>query len=295
MTDAPLTYSVVTPVKNEQENLPRLADSICGQVIRPVEWVIVDTGSTDGTLKLADGIAERLPFVRILSVEGPDAPTRGGPIVRAFVAGIDALQTAPDVLVKIDADVSVEPDYFERLLNVFALDPRRGLASGLQLEPQAGSWRAVFGTRSYVAGPARAYRWACLQEVMPLEERRGWDEIDAIKAQMGGWRVGTVTDIPFRHHRPEGQRDAAASRRGRWSRQGGEAHYMGYRFSYLAARALWRTRQDPLALAMLAGFVRAVLKRQPQCPDPAVRAHMRREQSLRRLPLRLRESLGRAA
>jgi poly-beta-1,6-N-acetyl-D-glucosamine synthase len=295
MTDSPLSYSVVTPVKNELGNLPRLVESISGQLIRPLEWLIVDTGSGDGTLELAHEIADRLPFVRVLSVEGPDFPTRGGPIVRAFVAGIDALETVPDVLVKLDADVSFDPDYFERLLRVFELDPRRGLASGLQLEPHDGNWRAVFGTRSYVAGPARAYRWDCLRDVLPLEERRGWDEIDAIKAQMRDWRVGTIVEIPFRHHRPEGQRDAAVSRRGRWSREGGEAHYMGYRFSYLAARALWRSRQDPVALVMISGYLRATLLRQPQCPDVAVRAHMRREQRVRRLPLRLRESLGRAA
>src|SRR5690242_11203636 len=105
MTDAPLSYSVVTPVKNEVHNLPRLLDSITGQNVGPLEWIIVDSGSSDGTLELAHEIAERLPFVRVLSVDGPAAPTRGGPIVRAFVAGIDALQAAPDVLVKLDADV----------------------------------------------------------------------------------------------------------------------------------------------------------------------------------------------
>ena len=31
------------------------------------------------------------------------------------MAGIDALKTVPDVVVKLDGDVSFDPDYFERL------------------------------------------------------------------------------------------------------------------------------------------------------------------------------------
>jgi glycosyltransferase involved in cell wall biosynthesis len=289
MIRLPLTYALVTPVKDEEVNLARLAEAIERQTVTPSAWVIVDTGSTDGTSALVEELTRRLPFVRSLSVEGPAVATRGGPIVRAFVAGIESLETAPDVLIKQDADTSFDRDYFERVLAEFAADPRLGLASGLGLEPRDGEWRAVYGTRAFVWGPSRAYRWECLQQVLPLEERRGWDEIDSIKAQIRGWRVGTLAEIPFRHHRPEGTRDGSR----RWARMGGEAHYMGYRFSYLVVRAAWRARRDPFALAMPAGYVRAVIRREPRCPDAAVRAHLSKEQSVWRLPLRLRESLGR--
>jgi biofilm PGA synthesis N-glycosyltransferase PgaC len=291
LTPSALTYALVTPVKDEEVNLARLAGSVERQTVMPCAWVIVDTGSTDGTLALIDELARRLPFVRSLSVAGPAVPTRGGPIVRAFVAGIDALEVTPDVLIKQDADTSFEPDYFERVLGAFGAEPRLGLASGLGFEPFDGDWRPVYGTRAHVWGPSRAYRWACLQDVLPLEERRGWDEIDRIKAVIRGWRAGTLVDIPFRHHRLDGTRDG--SRRKRWTRMGGEAHYMGYRFSYLVVRSLWRARQDPLALAMIAGYIRAAVRREARCPDAAVRGHLRREQGVRRLPLRLRESLGR--
>ena len=135
------------------------------------EWVIVDTGSTDGTLELAHETADRLPYVRVLSVDGPDAPTRGGPIVRAFVAGIDALKSSPDVVVKLDGDVSLTPTTSSAAEDVRARSPP-GHCQRPALEPNDGGWRAAFGTRSYVAGPARAYRWGCLQDVLPLEERR---------------------------------------------------------------------------------------------------------------------------
>jgi poly-beta-1,6-N-acetyl-D-glucosamine synthase len=291
MTPTSLTYALVTPVRDERGNLSRLAASIEAQTVQPCAWIIVDTGSDDGTLEFAGLLARRQPFVRTLSEQGPMAPSRGGPIVRAFVAGIAALGVVPDVVVKLDADLSFDPDYFERLLDAFAADPRLGLASGICTELRDGDWQPLFGTRSHVWGAARAYRWSCLQEVMPLEEREGWDEIDAIKAQIRGWHVGTLADVPFRHHRPEGVRDGSSQRR--WEGQGNTAHYMGYRFSYLLARGVWRARHEPAALAMILAYVKATVRREPRCPDVAVREHLRREQSVRRLPLRLRESLGR--
>ena len=85
----------------------------------------------------------------------------------------------------------------------------------------------------------------------------GWDEIDSIKAQIRGWSARTIPDTSFRHHRVEGIRDG--SQRKRWHEEGKTAHYMGYRFSYLVARALWRARRQPVALALISGYVTAAL------------------------------------
>ena len=43
---------------------------------------------------------------------------------------------------------------------------------------------------------------------------------------------------------------------------------------------------------MIAGYASAALRRAPRCPDPAVRAHVRRQQRLGTLPERVREALG---
>ena len=188
MSAAGLTYALVTPVQDEEANLGLVGYVIERQTLKPEVWVIVDTGSTDGTVALASQLAERMPFIRLIAIDGPDRPTRGAPIVRAFTAGVRALETSPDVVVKLDADLSFDPDYFERLIGAFADDARLGMTGGVCTELRNGEWRPLYGTRSHIWGASRAYRWRCLQEVLPLEERRGWDEIDAIKAQIRGWR-----------------------------------------------------------------------------------------------------------
>jgi len=286
-----LSYAVITPARNEACNLPFLAGCLAAQTVRPAVWVIAESASTDGTRELAAELAGRNDWVRSLTVDVREAQARGGPVVRAFMRALDVLPEVPDVVVKLDADLTVEPDYFARLLAAFADDPRLGIGRGVCVELQQGEWRPSFGTRSHVWGAARAYRRECLRDVLPLEERQGWDEIDALKARLNGWKTRTLLDLPFRHHRALGERDG---KRRRWLDQGETAHYMAYRFSYLLARTGYRALREPQAAMMLWGYARSALGRQPRLEDAAARNYLREQQRLRALPLRMREALGRS-
>jgi poly-beta-1,6-N-acetyl-D-glucosamine synthase len=284
------SYALVTPARNEAENLARVAGCLATQTRLPVAWAIVDDGSTDDTATIARELASRLPWITVVEHRPTGAVERGGPVVRAFEAGRTALDSDASVVVKLDADLTFEPDYFERLVAAFDADAALGIASGVCHELRDGDWRPLHGTRAHVWGAARAYRRECLAAVRPLVERQGWDEIDALRAQVRGWRVGTIPDLAFRHHRPEGARDGG---RRRWADQGDTAHFMGYRFSYLLLRTLFNLRDDRAAVAMPLGFARAVLQRRPTLEDDEVRAFLRREQRVRALPVRAREALGR--
>jgi glycosyltransferase involved in cell wall biosynthesis len=288
-----LTYALVTPARDEADNLGRLAGCLVAQTTPPSEWLIVENGSTDETLAIAQKLAQEHAWIRVITISESAARVRGGAIVRALVAGIEALESQPDLLVNLDADVSVEPDYFERLVSAFAADPKLGIASGSGFELEAGSWRQLFATRGTVWGATRAYRWNCLQDVWPLEERLGWDGLDELQATVRGWKTTTLLDLPFRHHRPVGQRDG--QRRIFWDAEGRLAHYMGYRIGYLIARVAYRAvrERDPAALGMLWGYTSAAIRREPRWSDEVARAHLRNLQRLRNLPARRREALGR--
>ena len=285
------SYAVITPARDEAENLPRLASCLAAQTVRPEAWHIVDNGSSDATLEIAREIAFRHDWVRVLSTPGPSSADRGAPIVRALAAGIAALPTPPEILVNVDADISVEPDYFEELLARFAVDPTLGIASGSAFEFENAGWRQRHVTGTTVWGASRAYRWECLQELLPLEERVAWDGLDEFKANAHGWRTEAFEDLPFRHHRREGERDGSAWRAR--LNQGLAAHYLGYRFWYLVLRALWQARREVSALAMVLGYTAATLKRSPRSANDDARAYLRRQQSLRNLRRRALEVSGR--
>jgi biofilm PGA synthesis N-glycosyltransferase PgaC len=284
----PLSYAIVTPVRDEASNLERLAPCLAGQTRIPAAWIVVDDGSTDGTIVLVETFAREHAWTRLLTATG-ERTERGGPIVRSFTAGTRALDPMPDVVVKLDADISMDPEHFERLLAEFERDPRLGIAGGIGYERQPDdAWRQRHGTGTQIWGACRAYRRECLADVLPLEEQMGWDTLDLVKARVHGWKTEIFYELGFKHHRVEGERDG---RRLRTTLiQGEAAHFMGYRFSYLAVRTAYRSVRDPAAVGLLLGYLRARATNRPRCSDAGVRAHVRREQRLRNLPLRVREA-----
>jgi glycosyltransferase involved in cell wall biosynthesis len=56
-----MKISVIVTVKNEDESIHRLLDSLAAQTRAPDEVVICDGGSTDGTLKVLSA-EQRLPL-----------------------------------------------------------------------------------------------------------------------------------------------------------------------------------------------------------------------------------------
>ena len=237
------------------------------------------------------GVETDPSWTSVVSIPGEVNATRGGPIAEAFAEGVAHVRGA-DVVVKLDADVSFEPDYFERLLRRFQEDPLLGLASGTCYEFNGSEWRPTYTTRDHVRGAVRAYRRGCLEEVSPLEYRMGWDTIDELKARIGGWKTRSFGDLPFFHHRAVGARDGS---RKAWVAQGELAYYLAYRPSYLLGRVLFRLKREPAAVAMLWGYAAAAIRRNPRSPDTTVRKLLRQEQRLRNFRARSFEALGKTS
>jgi glycosyltransferase involved in cell wall biosynthesis len=285
-----LNYAIITPARDEAETLPRLADALERQTIRPTRWIIVEGGSSDSTVAVATAITARADWARLLVLPAATTRERGAPIVRGLHAGIASLDVECDLLVNVDADVTMEPDYFERLLDAFRMDPALGIASGSAWEMFEGVWRQRFVTGGTVWGATRAYRWTCLQDVLPLEARHGWDGVDQLKARARGWRTRTLTDLPFRHHRPEGYHDTSTW--AHWLANGDTAYFMGYRFWYLVARTLHQMRRDPAAFGLVYGYLLAAARRSRRLDDAGARAVLRADQSFHQFFSRRREALG---
>jgi len=284
-----LSYGIITPARNEAENLPRLADAVLAQTQRPVFWTIVDNGSDDATVELARSLARAHDWIQVMQI--PKLPSgRGAPIVRSFHAGLATRPRDVDVIVGVDADVDFPADYLELLVAEFAADRKLGIASGSGWEEIRGEWRQRHLTGSTVWGATRAYRRRCLEQLLPLEERLGWDGIDEFKANALGWQTRIVPGLGFRHYRPEGSRDGGWQAR---VAQGDFCWYVGYRPSYVLLRAAFNALRHPSACGLLWGYARGALTRAPRLGDERAVAYVRSSQRLRHLVPRVRQALGR--
>jgi biofilm PGA synthesis N-glycosyltransferase PgaC len=277
-----MRYAIVSPARNERDNLERVAESVLTQTLRPAWWIIVDDGSDDGTAELADRLAADHDWIVAVGT-GKDASRieegrREGRDLLAFRRGLTTLPEPVDVFVKVDADTSFDPGYFRELLDRFEAQPDLGIAGGSCYELQDGVWTRIKVAGTHPRGASRAYRWACLEDVMALEPTMGWDGVDEVMAELRGLRTQGFTDLGFRHHRPVGAREGRL-RAG--SALGRQAWYMGYRPSYVFLRAVYRGRHNLASLAMVWGYLAAALGGDPRCPNVHVLSRVREQQRLR--------------
>jgi glycosyltransferase involved in cell wall biosynthesis len=279
-----LRYAVVTPARNEEQNLRRLGAALAAQSLQPTEWVVVDDGSTDATPRVLDELAAEHGWVSPLARPEADRGDRladGRRKARdldGFLYGARSLSEPAHVVVKVDADVDFDDDFFEQLIGRFAADVTLGIASGTCYEQENGEWVRRTKSEGSVWGATRAYREACLEDAMAMEPCMGWDGLDEIRAHLRGMRTQTFVDLGFRHHRPEGGRELSSLHQG--EALGRASWYMGYRPSYLALRTLYRARREPAALAMLWGYAAAAARRAPRCPDERLVRELRERQRL---------------
>ena len=183
---------------------------------------------------------------------------------------------------KLDGDVLLPPDYFERLLEHFHEDPGLGVAGGALTEQLAGKWVTVATPPHQATGLARVYSRACLEAIGGVPERMGADTIADTYARMSGFSSRTFTDLPVRHLRQMGSAQGAL--RGR-ARHGATQYVVHYTLPWAVLRAgklALRAGPRPLSgPAFLFGYLRAAADGTRRVEDPAFRAFMRADQRRR--------------
>lgn len=279
---------IVSPVRNEAEHVEAVVASVQRQARRPDLWLIVDDNSTDGTAKLLRHLASQIRWLRVASMPASDTVDRGdrlalGRVARVYNRGLDLAGWHEFTHIgKLDGDVLLPPDYFERLLERFHQDPGLGVAGGALTERLAGKWVTVVTPPHQATGQARVYSRTCLQAVGGVPERMGADTIADTYARMSGFSSRTFTDVPFRHLRPMGSAQGAL--RGR-ARHGATQYAVHYTLAWAVLRAgklALRAGPRPLSgPAFLFGYLRAAAGGTRRVEDPAFRAFMRADQRRR--------------
>lgn len=275
---------LVSPVLNEASHIERVVAAMARQSRPPDLWVVVDDGSTDGTLDLVTALAADVPFMRVLCAPRRGQSDVGDRLERAFEAQafnwalrhVD-LGTFTHVG-KLDGDIELPPRYLQLVLAAFAERERLGLAGGTIEEPigPAGAWVPVRVPAYHVHGALKLYSRACFEAIGGIVERLGWDTIDETRARMLGYETSSLS-VRVRHHRPAGS--AQGVLRGR-ARAGHCAYIVRYQPWWVALRSLEVARRRPIgvsALAFIYGYVRAAATRAWRVDDPAFKRFARAE------------------
>jgi len=105
----PILLSIIVPVYNIMDYLPRCVDSIRRQTYRNLEIILVDDGSTDNSGALAEKMALEDRRIKVLHKENGGSSS-------ARNLGISVAKG--DYIGFVDSDDYIEPEMYERLLAV---------------------------------------------------------------------------------------------------------------------------------------------------------------------------------
>lgn len=127
---------------NEADHVSHVIESVTKQSLRPLVWLIADDGSTDDTFSILQGEARKhfwIHIVRLPIKEKKDILTAGRGW-RAAIRSILATGEVYDYFGKMDGDIVLPPNYFERLTLFMSKHPKVMVSSGCVLVRQAGRW-----------------------------------------------------------------------------------------------------------------------------------------------------------
>jgi poly-beta-1,6-N-acetyl-D-glucosamine synthase len=285
---------LISPVRNEAAHIERVARSVAEQGRPPSLWIVGNDGSTDETLPLLRSLESELAFLRVVDLrqERLDAADRLALALEA--KAFNRLLELADWrrfshIGKLDGDIELPSDYFERILASFEQRPNLGIAGGSIVEAtgRGGRWVPVTAPESHVHGAMKLYSRRCFAEIGGIRNQLGWDSIDEIYARMHGYETRRDLTLVARHHRPSGSADGALRGRARH----GECAYIAWQgplwASLRGAKTAWRVKPRPWSgLAFVIGYFAAMRRKVPRVDDPAFRSFVRAE--LRARPSQLR-------
>ena len=132
------TWSLVIPTYNRRDVLLRVLPLALRQTVPPIQVVIVDSSQDwDVTRQAVQGVAADHPGIRLdyLQATTPSSATQRN-------QGVE--QAIGDIVVMIDDDSFLYPDYVERILAVYAADAD-GVVAGVYKNAGPLSYLRVYG------------------------------------------------------------------------------------------------------------------------------------------------------
>jgi rhamnosyltransferase len=184
------TISVVIPVRNEAAKIAACLDGLFRQTVRPTEVLVLDSGSTDGTLEILAGYQATHPELQVIPIppgEFNHGETRN--------AGVRAA-TGELCLLTVGDARAVDDRWIEQLLAPLD-DPTVVAVCGSQVVAHAADTNPVEWFRPVDEPRPTRVQFAdaaAFDALTPADKTRacGWDDVTAL------YRRDILLEIPFR-------------------------------------------------------------------------------------------------
>jgi len=271
MEPAKGSYLLVTPFKNESSMLEGLFTSVISQKLRPMLWMVMDDGSKDDGFEKAKALAKGRGWISVVTrseVENPHWLRYGSAVsygVAEAVRSATVVVLAPAYLAVLDADTTVDPSYFEKLVQAVDSDPKAAIASGMITTEGGGGLEK----RPSPRGCARLYRRDFLDGVGGFPATAAPDTVLEIKALNRGLKFVVVNEVTGLHRRKSSQITGSAGLRSR----GVIRYVLGMDFisAIMWAIVYARAVGCQASMGFFAGYIEGMRKSYQRIQDTEVR------------------------
>ncbi|SFM56807.1 glycosyltransferase [Methanolobus profundi] len=225
------SYILVTPCKDEEVSLPKLAESVINQEITPVLWIIVDDGSTDNTPDILDELCSNHSWIRSVRLnEKPrDLGVHVSHVYRTgFNTAIEYCKKNDikyNYIASVDADIILDEDYYSTLMAEFESDSKLGICSGHVGNIINGSIVWSNFRDDLPSGGARLWNIQCFNDTGGFLLTCSPDSVSNVKAKLKGWKTRQFIKTKALSTRPY------SSAQGQWKgykRLGSNNYFIGY-------------------------------------------------------------------
>lgn len=261
-------YVLITAAKNEELYIEKTILSILNQTIIPEKWVIVSDGSTDRTNNIVEQYCNKYIFIDFIALS-PNKERNFGSKVNALNKALKKLEGMEfDFIGNLDADVTLDKSYYEKVFRKFQSNPKLGIAGGIILDCVGEKELPQNISLNSVAGAIQVFRKECFDKIgnyIPFKYG-GEDAYMEIMARMLGWDVQTLAELKVLHHRPTGTGMGSLSKAN--LRSGKMFYTLGYSPIFLLVRCFYRVFDKPVLIGSILnilGYLSAIIKKE-KCP-----------------------------
>lgn len=258
-----MRYIIITPVYNEEQYLITYINSIIKQSIIPELLLIVDDNSSDNSLQIMKEYSLRYNWIKYVHHPSEQKKNQGSKVIEAFNYGFLKIKNDfknIDFISKIDADLELPPNYFERVIETFNSNYNVGLCGGYICEFENNKWVKKKSDFYHIRGALKSYRLESLVEIGGLLPIFGWDGIDEMKLFMHNWKTNNI-DISVKHFRAANSDYNPVKLSYRWGKQNFQN---GCSVFFAFVRAIKKIIDRPfclVSLAFITGYFYALISR----------------------------------
>jgi len=275
MTDNIPKIALVSPLKDEIDNIDKFIKALENQTIIIQCLIIVENDSSDGSREYLDKLKtiKNVEYFTVINMHFEDTSYRVGKKYATIIdKGFQSLKEKPfydklDYIGILDCDVFPEKDYYYKLTNFLKSNPKIGISSGL-IYTEEGKLHLT--DPNWVRGGCRLWKKKCFDEA-GYKIAYTADTVSVALAHIKGWKTKTLKNSKT-FSREVNVRISS------YKNKGYHAYYRGHTLIFIILRSfflIFVKRQMKIGFEFFLGFVDGMLKRKPRIENQAIRNYFK--------------------